>query len=181
MSSTIRNQAGLAAATALAVWLFAPSAFAQHFQPPNGEPTFRDLGLALRATGEIAGLGNENVLISLSATADVTSTCTNQGGGTAPGQNPAPLTVIGSQPIPAAEVKNGKTPFNVVTEEPDTPIAGAPGCPNTNWTESIDDLAFTSATIIVEQPAGTVVLTLDCTFDPPTTDGRVPAGNVVCE
>ena len=183
MSPTARNQATLAAVAAVAAFLFGTSAFAAgtHFQPPNGEPTFRDLGLALRASGDLAGLGNENVLISLEATADVTSTCTNQGGNAAPGQNPAPLTVIGSEPIPASEIKNGRTPFQVDTEEPDTPIEGAPGCSNSNWTETIDDLAFTSATITVEQPPGTTVLTIECTFDPPTSDGRVPAGDVTCE
>ena len=54
-------------------------------------------------------------------------------------------------PPPATEVKNGNTPFNVTTEEPETPIPGAPDCPNPNWTEEITDLDFTSATISVYQ------------------------------
>lgn len=146
----------------------------------NAEPRFSDGGLTLAASGDLAGLGNGDVLVTLTAQADVTSTCTNQGGNQAPGQNPAPLTVTGSQAIPAAEIKNGNTPFSVVTVAPDPVIAGAPDCPNTNWTERIDDLAFTSATITVEQPPGTVVLTVTCQFGTPTADGSVPGGNVTC-
>jgi len=38
-----------------------------------------------------------------------------------------------------------------------SPIPGAPGCPNTNWTETITDLRFTLALLEVEQPIGTEV------------------------
>jgi hypothetical protein len=136
--------------------------------------------LRLNARGDLAGLGNGDVLVTMTATADVTSTCTNQGGNQAPGQNPAPITVTGSQAIPAGEIKNGTTPFNVTTAAPAAVIAGAPDCPNTNWTEAITDLAFTSATITVEQPVGSLVLTVVCTFSPHTSDGAVPGGNVSC-
>jgi hypothetical protein len=146
----------------------------------NAEPVFQDLGLALQAAGALAGLGNGDVLITLSATADVTSTCTNQGGNEAPGQNPAPITVTGSQAIPEEELKNGTTPFNVETVAPVAIIPGAPDCPNSNWTERITDLAFTTATITVEQPVGTTVLTVSCTFTPATTNGAVPRGDVEC-
>jgi hypothetical protein len=146
----------------------------------NAEPTFTDHGLVLEAAGALAGLGNGDVVVSLTAQADVTSTCTNNGGNAAPGQNPAPLTVTGAQEIPAEELKNGNTPFDVFTVSPDPIIAGAPDCPNPNWTETIDDLAFTSATITVEQPVGTTVLTVSCTFDPPTSDGAVHRNDVTC-
>ncbi len=146
----------------------------------NAKPAFTDNGLTLSAAGELSGLGNGDVLITLTARADVTSTCTNQGGNQAPGQNPAPITVSGSEAIPASEIKNGTTPFSVVTEAPPALIPGAPDCPNTNWTEEITDLAFTSATIVVEQPVGTVVLTVVCTFSTPTSNGAVPGGRVSC-
>lgn len=147
----------------------------------NAKPVFTDTGLTLRATGELAGLGNGDVLVTLSATADVTSTCTNPSGANQPpGHNPAPITVTGSQAIPEDEIKNGTTPFRVTTVAPVTPIPGAPDCPNPQWTEAITDLAFTSATITVEQPTGNVVLTVSCTFSKPTSDGRVPNGDVTC-
>jgi hypothetical protein len=146
----------------------------------NAEPTFTDGGLTLAGAGELAGLGNADVLVTLTAQADVAATCTNQGQNQAPGQNPAPITVTGSQAIPASEIKNGNTPFSVVTVAPDVIIPGAPGCPNPNWTETIVDLAFTSAVITVEQPPGTLVLTVTCSFGSPTADGLVPGGNVSC-
>lgn len=148
----------------------------------NSEPTFTDMGLVLNAAGELAGLGNEDVLVTLTATGSPTATCTNPGSDThqPPGQNPAEVTLTGTQSIPASEIKNGNTPFNVTTEGPVTPIPGAPDCPNPNWIEDITDVAFTSATITVEQPPGTVVLTVTCTFSSPTTDGVVDRRDVSC-
>ena len=146
----------------------------------NSEPNFIDQGLALNVAGALAGLGNGDVLITLSAEADVTSTCTNQGGNQAPGQNPAEVTVSGSQSIPEEEIENGNVSFNVTTVAPATPIAGAPGCPNPNWRQDITDLSFTSATITVEQPAGNLVLTVTCTFSAPTTNGAISGEAVSC-
>ena len=146
----------------------------------NAEPSFTDLGLTLSASGALAGLGHEDVVITINATANPTANCTNPGGQSkVPGQNPAPVDVTGSVSIPADEVKNGNTPFGVETDPPDTPIPGAPDCPNSSWTESITDMAFTSATIVVEQ-GGSVVLTISCTFSSPTSDGAVRKADVNC-
>ena len=48
-----------------------------------------------------------------------------------------------------------------VTGPPATPIAGAPDCPNPQWTEAITDVAFTSATIRLFQDSN-----LNGVFDP---------------
>ena len=151
-----------------------------HLKPPKKNPSFTDLGLSLRAAGKLAGLGNGDIVITLTAQADVVSTCTNQGGNQAPGQNPAPITVAGAVSIPEPEVKNGTVAFTIDTVAPDPVIPGAPDCPNPNWTELIEDLSFTSAIISVEQPAGTDVLRVECDFAVPTFNGAVPTGDVFC-
>lgn len=170
--------------SAAAVLLFAAAAaHAQNVHLKGGrnaEPAFSDGGLTLTASGALAGLGEGDVLITLDATADVSSTCTNQGGNAAPGQNPAEIDVSGSVSIPDEEIKNGNVAFLVTTVAPTTPIPGAPGCANPNWTQTIDDLAFTSASISVEQ-GGDVVLVVTCTISPASDDGVISGADVTCE
>ena len=147
----------------------------------NAKPSFTDNGLTLSSSGSLSGLGNADIRITLTAVGNPKSTCTNPSGANQPpGQNPAPVTLTGTQSIPASAIKNGNVAFNVRTGAPVTPIPGAPGCPNSRWTQTITDVAFTSARIVVEQPIGTVVLTVNCTFSSPTTNGAVPSGNVSC-
>jgi hypothetical protein len=182
MSPTFRNQAWLASLATVAALLFATSAVAQnvHLKPPNSEPSFTDNLLTLTAKANLAGLGGGDVLINLNATADPTATCSNPSGANQPaGQNPAEVAVTGSVAIPASEIKNGNLAFTVTTQPPVTPVAGAPDCPNPQWTETITDMAFTSAMIVVVQGMETV-LTVSCTFDPATSNGVVPAASVSC-
>jgi len=126
-----------------------------HFK--GGAPTFRDDGVTLTASGALAGLGNQDVTIVLTAIATPTTVCANPGGNEAPGQNPATLTVSGSQSVPATEIKNGTVAFNVTTQPPPQPTAKQAGCPNNNWRATITDLTFHTATITVLQ-GGRVVL-----------------------
>jgi hypothetical protein len=141
----------LTALTMLASLVFAASV---HFK---GEQTFIDNGLTLAAAGELAGLGNVDVSITLSAEGEGSALCRNRGGNIAPGQNRIPVLVTGTQTVLADEIKNGNTPYNLTTVGPEQPTAAEAGCPNGNWTAEINDVLFSSATISVQQ-AGAVVL-----------------------
>jgi hypothetical protein len=155
----------------------------------NNPIVFTDNGLTLTASVSYAGLGNFDTLQRLDATANPTATCTNPAGQTQPpGQNPAEVDVTGSTAVPAGDIKNGNVTIATTTNAPVTPIPGAPDCPNPQWTETITDMAFTSATITLFQDAnadgifqaGELVLTVNCTFDPPTSNGTVPRSGFTC-
>jgi len=162
----------------------------------NAKPAFNDLGTTLEATVDVAGLGNFTTQLSITAqgTASGTSTCTNNGGNTAPGQNPAPfpVTAAGTVVIPGSEIKNGRVEITALAETAPLTFtqAGAPGCPNPGWTETvtITDVAFTSATLTIKQDTDidgsftdeVVALSVGCSFSPATSNGAVPAANVSC-
>jgi hypothetical protein len=134
-----------------------------HFK--HGSPVFSDGGLFLNSSGALAGLGNGDVVITLTATGQPLATCTNPSGQTQPpGQNPAEVTLTGVQALPASEIKNGNLNFNVNTGSPTTPVSGAPECPNGNWTENITDVIFAGhqATITVYQPCTDTSPPIDC-------------------
>src|SRR5262245_6708663 len=126
-------------ASTLALLMLSTSAMATnvHFKGKRGFPVFIDSGLSLDVVGVLAGLGGGDIVITLSAKANVVSTCTNPAGATQPpGQNPAPITVSGSEAIPDSQIKNGNVGFHVTTNAPASTIVGAPDCPNPQWTEA---------------------------------------------
>jgi hypothetical protein len=177
---------GLTATTALA-----GNAHLRNNVRPN--PAFTDNILTLTAVAAYAGLGNFDTQQNLAATGTPTADCVNPGTGEhrPPGQNPAEVTLTGTTAVPASDVKNGNVTISTTTTAPVTPISPTSpefSCPNKNWTENITDVAFTSATITVFQDsnengmfeAGELVLTVSCTFSPPTSNGPVPASGYTC-
>jgi hypothetical protein len=186
----MKRFAVLGVAAIAVVGLFSQAALAASPHLKGNNPVlFTDNGLTLTATVSYAGLGNFDTLQTLDATANPTATCTNPAGATQPpGQNPAEVDVTGSTAVPAGDIKNGNVTIATVTAAPVTPIPGAPDCPNRQWTENITDMAFTSATITLFQDAnangefeaGELVLTVNCTFSPPTSNGAVPRSGFTC-
>ena len=123
-----------------------------------GQPSFEDLGTTLAVTGTIAGLGTGAVDIVVTATGSATIECTNPGGNVAPGQTKE-VTVSGAQTNVTPD--QGRVDFSVVTSAPEAP---ADSCPNDQWTPSVVDVDFTSATITVTQSETGAVL-LEETFE----------------
>ncbi|RPJ49769.1 MAG: hypothetical protein EHM21_06340 [Chloroflexi bacterium] len=126
----------------------------------SGTTTFR-LG-SLIAEGALSGLGKQDVQVFLEASGNPVATCTNHGGTQAAGQNPSKVSASGDQLLFGFDLtrKNGKSPFDVETDEPLVLDAVLLGCPNANWTAAIDFVFWTDATIIVKSfPGGDVLLT----------------------
>jgi hypothetical protein len=186
----MKRFAVLAVAAIAVVGFFAqPAAAGNPHLKGRDAVAFTDNGLTLTATVAYAGLGNFDTEQRVTATGSPTATCTNPAGATQPpGQNPAEVVLTGVTAIPASDIKNGNVTITTGTNAPVTPIPGAPDCPNPRWTEDITDVAFTSATISVFQDsnengmfeAGELVLTVSCTFSPPTSDDGVPSSGFVC-
>ena len=115
-------------------------------------PVVSDLGTVLNVSGKLAGLGQGDVTIFISAPGVASVECTNPGGNVAPGQNTSVAT-SGSVTLPSP--KNGNLVFSVSTVEPSIPSSA---CPNNQWSAEATDVAFGSGLLTVTQ-GGQVVLT----------------------
>lgn len=127
-----------------------------HFK--GGNPRFTDQGTTLKTCFSLAGLGNQDVTITVSATGTISTTCTNPGGNVAPGQNKTPFSERTQVTIPATEIKNGNVSVCLTTQTPTTPTAAEAGCPNGNWTTTINSVDFSNATVTVVQGGQTVLV-----------------------
>jgi hypothetical protein len=113
--------------------------------------TATDLGTTLKVCYDIAGLGNVSTTqLTVNYTATITTECTNNGGNVAPGQTKVQK---GSQTFTVA-VNNGRATGCVTTENNFTPGK----CPNGNWTGTITDVTFTSASVTVAKKTFTATL-----------------------
>jgi hypothetical protein len=140
---TLLTVLAVASIAVVAVWAASP-----HYKKG---PSVVDNGFTATATGTVAGLGNGDVIVTLSfPDATGTTVCTNPGGNQAAGQNPAtPAATSGSVFID--NPKNGTLSFTVTTSPPANPTPQAAGCPNGNWTAAFDNITFGSGTLTIQQ------------------------------
>jgi hypothetical protein len=134
-----------------------PLVYAANVHFKKGSPTFSDQGTTLQTCMSLTGLGNGDVTITVTTTGSATTLCTNQGGNTAPGQNKTPVKPSGQTTVPATEIKNGNLTACVTTKPPSAPTAAEAGCPNSNWSTSLTDVEFATATVTVVQGGQTVL------------------------
>ena len=137
----------LLSVVAVAVLTFPGLASAQsgHFITGGaGAPTCTDIGLQVRCSGKVAGLGGTTFEITVTASGIATVECINPAGHRAPGQDTAVDVAGTSGPLPTP--RNGQFVFTVTTASP-APLPPTPTCPNDQWTPVITDVAFTEATL----------------------------------
>ena len=121
------------------------------------QPTFTNNGLTLTTCASLAGLGNQDVTITVIANGTGSTTCISPGGNPAPGQNKVAVSASVSQTVSAAQIKNGNVSFCETTPPPAAITAEQAGCPNNNWTAVISGVTFSTVTITVEQGGQTVL------------------------
>lgn len=121
---------------------------------------------SLIAEGYMTGLGNQDVSVVMEASGFPNVTCTNPGGNQSPGQNPPKLSAEGVTVVfgDGAFKKNGKSPYGVETADPVFVDAVEYGCPNANWTATVDFIHWTDATInVYDLYTGQLLLTQNYT------------------
>jgi hypothetical protein len=155
--------------------VFAAVAVAAPHFTRNGAPTCRDIGNQLVCSGELAGLGNQNLRIDLTTNAEASFACGNPGrkSNQAPGINKVPFKAGGSQTIEAPAIKNGRARFEVFAPQtPPPPPDPEDICPNGNWTTvTLTGVDFRDIVLDISQGG---VLLFHCTFT-----GVVPSSGSV--
>lgn len=120
----------------------------------------------LVAGGDLTGVGNPDVIISLKATAVVQGiTCKNNGQQIVEAQ-PRTIFVEGLDILPSSDKrdKNGRTPFSVSNDGAEVgQLAPSLFCPNDNWNVTIDSLRWRGkAELKATQPDQTLILNYLC-------------------
>lgn len=124
-------------------------------------------GTATCSSGTVAGLGNDDVQVSISLAASAGTFCQNPGNGNVvPGQNPATAVGTSTQNFSGDQIKNGTLtiPAFSVTVTVATPTAAAAGCPNDNWIVTLGTVTYGPGFYAFYQPPGTLIPQLSFSF-----------------
>ena len=127
-----------------------------------GRPTATTDADTVVVTGKVAGLGNEDITVTVEVDGEVVVLCINPGGNEPPGQNKEPFTAVESQTfVPSAA--NGQFTFQIVVDIAAAVQAAvdAHECPNPNWEKEAGDVTLDSATVTVTQGRRTISRTID--------------------
>jgi hypothetical protein len=136
----------------------------------GGQPVCTASGATVTcSTGQVAGLGNFDVVVSINFTVSQGQLCHNPGvnGQTAAGINPATGTGGTAVSIPASEIKNGTLTIPSISATGTLTASSAEdaGCPNDNWTVTLEGpITVSGGTYTFESPPGTVIPQLSFTF-----------------
>jgi hypothetical protein len=121
------------------------------------------VGLSLNAQAVLTGISRsiaDGAVVELIAQGiPLSVTCSNLGGNQSPGQNPGPVTAYAQELITSASItKRGTAPLDLTATFPSLSYpGGVNGCPNGNWTATLDAVRFTCATIRVTQGASVII------------------------
>lgn len=164
--------------------LFVVSAPAAHAASPHfkkgGEPvctiTTSASSSSTTCRTVLAGLGNDDLLATVTVSGFAVYQCRNQGGNTAPGQNRVLVgPVVAPTFVDSSAIKNGNLTLNTnpaVLTAPETVTGAEAGCPNPNWTGVNPVLTVTSISLVIEQPPGTEIFNCSAS-DPNGLSGSV--------
>ena len=103
---------------------------------------YRDDGMELTATGYLVGLSDADVHVTLSATAEVRGVCRNTNGG----ELPVAFLTEARSVVMAYEAER-TVRYSVTTVAPESPVPGAPGCPDATWEQIVQEVLFTGAQV----------------------------------
>jgi len=136
---------------------------------------------SIHFVGYATGVGGyDGITLKLTGIGIPVVTCTNQGGNDAPGQNPSYVTAEGYTYVDLGKTEStdikGKTDmFEIIANEGEITLTGTQGgCPNDNWTATIDSIDWVGAVIdVYEGPDtnGTLLKTFNFTCDPSLKNG----------
>jgi hypothetical protein len=120
--------------------------------------------------GDLAGLGNQQAKVTLTAYGTVKAMCENKGGQQAPGRNP--ISINTQQTVIYFTDQNGKAQVEVIAPDPTlqqikpSPTPKQAGCPNGNWKVvgvAVGSTNWTAAKVIVKDEADKIQINLSFT------------------